>query len=396
MATLVSVPPYVLVHSPLLGPRSWARVAASLSSVDVPDLRSLVTTVPPSWAAWRDRAAALPAGAIVVGHSGAGGLLPLIAARCRASAVVFVDAVVPPAEGAFTIADEFRSLLDGLARDGLLPPWPDWWAPEVLRELVPVDADRRLLEDAPRVPLAFYEQPVPVPDGWDATPCAYVRLSEAYDDDATEAHARRWPVVRLAGTHLDLVTRPDEVVRALKLAVSRAQWRPSFRPLTRADFRLVHRWVNAPHVATWWDDLPTLAAVEADFGPGVDGDDPTDYFAIEVDGRPVGIIQTYLIDDEPEYKAALGDPEHAAGIDLAIGEPELVGRHLGPAVIHAFATEVVFTRWAAGVVDRCVAGPDHRNARSIAAFEAAGFRRGAVVPVPGEPEPEQVMTLERV
>ena len=390
------VTPYVLVHSPLLGPRCWASVAALLNDVEVPDLRTLLTATPPSWTALRQRAAAMPTGAVVVGHSGAGALLPLIAAAAKASAVVFVDAVVPPAGSAFRISSEFRAWLGDLAVDGVLPPWPEWWGPDTLAALIPDEAGRRALDDAPRIPLAFYDEPVPVPDGWATIPCGYVRLSEAYDDEAAEARQRNWPVVRLAGTHLDVVTRPDEIVRVLKLVVSQAQWRPSFRPLTRADLPLVHRWVNTPHVAEWWDDLPTLADVEADFGPGIDGEDATDYFVIEIASRPVGIIQTYLIDDEPEYKAALGGPQRAAGLDLAIGEPDLVGRGLGPAVIHAFATDVVFARWPAGVVDRCVAGPDHRNARSIAAFAAAGFRKGAIVPVPGEPDPEQVMTLERV
>lgn len=387
---------FVFVHSPLLGPRSWARVAPLLSDAQVPDLRWLVRSTPPSWRALSDHAAGFPRGAVVVGHSGAGALLPAIAAACEASAVVFVDAVVPPSRGAFTIARDFRSFLDDLAVGGVLPPWSEWWGPDALRELVPDDADRQQLEDAPRVPLAFYDEPVPVPDGWDDTPCGYVRLSEAYDEEAAEARRRGWPAVRRAGTHLDLLTQPAEVARAVELAVSVMRWRPSFRPLTRADLPLVHRWVNTPHVAAWWDDLPTLGDVEADFGPGIDDDDPTDYFVIEVDGRAVGLIQTYLIDDEPEYKSALGHPEHAAGVDLAIGEADLVGQRLGPAALHAFVTDVVFARWPAGVVDRCVAGPNHRNARSIAAFEAAGFRKGAVVRVPGEPEPEQLMMLERV
>jgi RimJ/RimL family protein N-acetyltransferase len=396
VARLASVAAFVLVHSPLLGPRSWARVAPLLSAAEVPDLRWLVASTPPSWGALRERAARFPAGAVVVGHAGAGALLPLIGAACGASALVFVDAVVPASNASFAIDGEFRSLLDELAADGTLAPWPEWWGPDTLRELVPHDTDRHELDDAPRVPLAFYDEPVPVPDGWDTMPCGYVRLSDAYDQAATDARRRGWPVVRRAGTHLDPLTQPAEVARAVKLGVSVLQWRPSFRPLTRADLPLVHRWVNTPHVAEWWDDLPTLADVEADFGPGIDGDDPTDYFAIEVDGRPVGLIQTYLIDDEPEYKSALGQPQRAAGVDLAIGEPDLVGRRLGPAVLYAFVTDVVFARGPAGVVDRCVAGPNHRNARSIATFEAAGFRKGAAVPVPGEPEPEQVMTLERV
>jgi aminoglycoside 6'-N-acetyltransferase len=328
---------FVLVHSPLLGPRSWAKVASLLRGAVVPDLRSIVATTPPPWSTLAAMAADLPTGAVVVGHAGAGALLPMIGAAADASALVFVDAVVPPVVGDYRPAS-----------------------------------------------------------GWATTACGYVRLSEAYDAEADEATRRGWPVVRIAGTHVDLLTHPAEVARAIRLVRSVLHWMPTFRPLTRADLPLMHRWVNATHVAQWWDPLPTIEDVEADFGPGIDGTDTTDYFAIEVGGRPVGMIQTYLIDDEPEYKEALGNPSQAAGIDLFIGEPDLTGHGLGPAVLHAFATGVVFTRWPAGVVDWCVAGPDHRNARSISAFEVAGFHRGAIVAVPGEPEPEQLMVLERV
>jgi hypothetical protein len=57
-------------------------------------------------------------------HSGAGALLPLIGAACDASALVFVDAVVPALHGPFTIDGECRSLLDERAADDTLPPWP--------------------------------------------------------------------------------------------------------------------------------------------------------------------------------------------------------------------------------------------------------------------------------
>ena len=59
-----------------------------------------------------------------------------------------------------------------------------------------------------------------------------------------------------------------------------------------------------------------------------------------------------------------------AGIDLLIGDPSVVGRGIGPLVIDAFVRTVVF---AAPDVHRAVASPDPANARSIRAFEKAGF-----------------------
>ena len=53
---------------------------------------------------------------------------------------------------------------------------------------------------------------------------------------------------------------------------------------------------------------------------------------------------------------ALGRP--AFGIDLFIGEPELIGRGHGPALIRAFLRDVAFPRYG---LDHCVIGPTRIN-----------------------------------
>ena len=92
-------------------------------------------------------------------------------------------------------------------------------------------------------------------------------------------------------------------------------------------------------------------------------------FVIVLEGRDAGFVQTYRVADYPEsWPFDVG--AEAAGMDLAIGEPDLVGRGLGPRVIGAFVDEVVFSDPA---VAACVADPDARNRRSVRAFEKAGF-----------------------
>ena len=75
--------------------------------------------------------------------------------------------------------------------------------------------------DLPALPLAYFEDPVPVPNGWATVPCGYVLLSDAYAADADEAAARGWPVVRQIGAHLDIVTRPKETAAAIESVASR-------------------------------------------------------------------------------------------------------------------------------------------------------------------------------
>jgi aminoglycoside 6'-N-acetyltransferase len=118
----------------------------------------------------------------------------------------------------------------------------------------------------------------------------------------------------------------------------------SFRRLERSDFSLLQRWLSLPHVAQWWEHLETLEDVEREFGPCVSGEDPTAVFVIVLDQRDAGIIQTYLLADNPEYEAAVGVLD-AAGVDLFIGEPDLLNIGLGRRVLTTFISRVGWSRY---------------------------------------------------
>lgn len=156
---------------------------------------------------------------VIVGHSGAGSLLPLIAKglSARSRLMVFVDAVVPPCEGIVCIGGHFLEDLGELASDGLLPPWSRWWGGGVLEALVPLE-DRRLEVETelPTIPLAFYEASIEMPSGWCTTPAAYLLLSDAYRDDARTASALGWSVVERPGAHLDIVTQEAAIASILR------------------------------------------------------------------------------------------------------------------------------------------------------------------------------------
>lgn len=208
---------FVLVHSPLVGPATWRWVAETLAR------RGHRVTVPAASPAtgWEDFADSVAAQignhSVLVGHSGAGPLLPQIAARATADALVFVDAGVPPEVGtADLMPPEMLADLRATASDGVLPPWSDWYGEDVMAELIP-DRDRRgiVTAELPRLPLRFFEEPVPVPLGWAATRCGYIQLSEAYAEDAARAAGQGWPVIERQGAHLDIVTRPVEIADAI-------------------------------------------------------------------------------------------------------------------------------------------------------------------------------------
>lgn len=214
----------VLLHPPLLGPAVWRPVAAELAAhqVAVPDLRPALD--PPEF--WPARAAALAtaafsatvresaaaaggAGGLVVAHSGAGVLVPLVVEQVGAAAAVFVDAILP----ARPTSDRLRGFLAGLPlTDGHLPRWSDWWGPEEMAELIP-DAGLRAEIEAEQLglPLAFYDQAVPVPASWPPPRVGYLQLSPAYAPQAAEAAGHGWPARVRSGGHLDLATHPAEI-----------------------------------------------------------------------------------------------------------------------------------------------------------------------------------------
>jgi aminoglycoside 6'-N-acetyltransferase len=166
--------------------------------------------------------------------------------------------------------------------------------------------------------------------------------------------------------------------------------RIEFRPLREEDLELLHRWLRREHVARWWRSSRTYEETVAHYLPALRGDEPADHYVIVVDGRDAGMIETYLVADFPEWDAIVEQGEGVAGVDLLIGEPELVGRGLGPELLRSFAREVVFARSETRAI---VATVEEGNRRSWRAFEKAGF--GYVRNVEEDGRPHRLMRLER-
>jgi aminoglycoside 6'-N-acetyltransferase len=180
----------------------------------------------------------------------------------------------------------------------------------------------------------------------------------------------------------------------------------TFRSLARTDLHQLRRWLNTPHVYTWWgfssgegslggpgDEAATIDQVEKKYGPTIDVGGTTHRFVIEVEGTPVGLIQWYRLSDFTDYAQAIGeDPAGCAGLDLFIGEISALGRGVGSLALRQFVASLVFRHRE---IVRAVGSPASNNLRSIRAFEKAGFTRVRSAHVPGEKVPEAVMVLTR-
>ncbi|KQS57904.1 hypothetical protein ASG36_15105 [Geodermatophilus sp. Leaf369] len=159
----------------------------------------------------------------------------------------------------------------------------------------------------------------------------------------------------------------------------------TLRPLQREDLALPRSWLDEPLVRRWWADDSSAEAVEAQYGPSVDGTDPTRVWVVLDDGAPVGLVQGYRWADEPAELAAMATvwpvPDGAVSVDYLLGVPSARGRGVGPALVSAAVAELQALYPDA----RDVVVPVHaENRRSWRALEKAGFTRVAE----GELEPD--------
>jgi aminoglycoside 6'-N-acetyltransferase len=150
----------------------------------------------------------------------------------------------------------------------------------------------------------------------------------------------------------------------------------TLRPLTESDLARLSRWLAEPHVAAWWPDRADLESVRAEYMPCIDGTDPAEVFVIEVAGQPAGLIERYLVADDPDWARAVqatgAVSGGAVGIDYLIGEPALTGQGFGTAAITAI-TASAFGRYPDA--SAVVAAPQQANVASWRALERAGYRR---------------------
>jgi RimJ/RimL family protein N-acetyltransferase len=162
----------------------------------------------------------------------------------------------------------------------------------------------------------------------------------------------------------------------------------SFRPMTKSDIPLMHRWLNLPHVAEWWGG-DSLEEVAKEYGEYLDGVEPIHPFIASCDGIEIGHLQWMRYRDYPKYMQILriDDPD-AANCDVFIADEHFLHRGVGAPMIRAFADEVIF---ADPTITTCFIDPDARNKIAIRAYEKAGFRFVRHIADAGDGDPVHLM-----
>jgi len=146
--------------------------------------------------------------------------------------------------------------------------------------------------------------------------------------------------------------------------------------LTREDFGMLVMWLATPHVSRWWTEPASLLDVEERYGPSVDGSDPTRIYMVVCGAAPIGMIQSYWIDDYPHHAETMQLPG-SVGIDFFIGDSGFIGRGIGPQMLIMFLDTIIPPHTQGRTA--FASDPSVHNAVSIRALEKAGFGRGRVV-----------------
>jgi hypothetical protein len=215
------------------GPSTWTYTAEVLQQNGfdciVPDLTGVAATSPPYYPKYAEAAAVDSDDHVVlVGLSAAGALLPAIAEAVgdRTTGAVFVDAMLPqPGRSWFDTAPPgLEAQLRSLAVHGMLPPYHEWFPPGALAEWVPdPQRRRRLISEIPRMPLAYFDEPVPPARFANSVACAFLRFGASFDAAADKAQRLGWWVARQDWDHLRMLSDPDAVADLIAQAISAAQ-----------------------------------------------------------------------------------------------------------------------------------------------------------------------------
>lgn len=205
-----------LLTSPLLGPAAWGSMPDELSRLGWESV--VAAHVGPAPSSAQEVAAAFVASLsptdewVLVPHSNAGLMAPMVAQKRHVRAVVYVDARLPRTGTQRMSTDESLRFYSRLVEsDGFLPAWNDWWDDDTGR-LFPSEQSRRQCEaEIRRLSLDYFTSDVDG-TGWDQLPSAYLAFGEVYAAERERAQAAGMATASVdAAEHLHHLIDPPGV-----------------------------------------------------------------------------------------------------------------------------------------------------------------------------------------
>ena len=141
------------------------------------------------------------------------------------------------------------------------------------------------------------------------------------------------------------------------------------------DLPLIHRWMNDPAVAEYWelDGPPERTAAHVREQIELPHTHP---LLARLSGRAIGYWELYQATDDRLAGYYAAEPDDL-GVHLLIGESDCRGIGLGSVLLRAVADAAQQQK-----PRRIVAEPDERNVASVRAFATAGFVASGSIDLP--------------
>lgn len=149
----------------------------------------------------------------------------------------------------------------------------------------------------------------------------------------------------------------------------------SFRKAEVSDKGTIQDWLTAPHVTRWTHKIFSRigAALE-----GLRGGLEAELLIAVIDGRSVGCAYVYSAHGDPSWSAIPDVTPQTRAIDFLVGEPDLLNRKWGQAMLRALGLQV----FEDPGIDRIVACPLADNWPAVIALKRVGFREKGRHPNP--------------
>jgi RimJ/RimL family protein N-acetyltransferase len=151
----------------------------------------------------------------------------------------------------------------------------------------------------------------------------------------------------------------------------------TFRRFGPEHVRLMHEWLQRPHVAEGWGTLPSVDEIREHYLH----DAKVDPYIVYRAGEPIAFIQSYVAMNSGDgWWPDERDPG-VVGIDQFIAVPELLNKGVGTAMIRAFVARLL----ADPAVTKIQTDPSPKNHRAIRCYEKVGFMNIGVIETPDGP-----------
>jgi lysine N-acyltransferase len=145
------------------------------------------------------------------------------------------------------------------------------------------------------------------------------------------------------------------------------------------DLELVHRWMQSPHVAAFWQQAWSRELWEKELRTQLAGVHSLPCLAGR-DSTPMLYLEIYRAARDQVARCYRALP-HDIGLHVAVGDLALTDRGLVRSVLPVL-TEALFA--ADPECTRVLLEPDVRNKRAIASFHAGGFEPIGEIMLPGK------------